>query len=122
MRLLLDTHILLWALNDDPALTPPQRQVLGAAEIIFVSAVSLWEISIKQALGKLDAPADLMEVIARTGCQPLAISWAHAMAAGRLPRLHGDPFDHLLIAQAQGEGLTLMSADRMIRRYDVAVV
>jgi PIN domain nuclease of toxin-antitoxin system len=119
MRLLLDTHIVLWSLADDPNLRPAVRAAMEGAEALYVSAVSVWEIAVKRALGKLRAPDDLPDVLARTGVRPLAISWAHGAAAGALPPHHADPFDRLLIAQAQGEGLRLVTEDRAFRRYDV---
>lgn len=121
MRLLLDTHILLWALNDDPRLTAAMRERLGAADTLIVSAVSIWEISIKRASGKLLVRGDVMETARRAGCRPLPVTWAHGDAAGRLPLHHADPFDRLLIAQARTEDLTLISADRQFRAYDVAL-
>ena len=89
------------------------------AETLFVSAVTIWEVSVKRALGKLTAPANLADTLRRTGMQPLSITWDHAAAAGALPPHHSDPFDRLLIAQAQLEGLRLMSEDRAFRRYDI---
>ena len=119
MKLLLDTHIVLWALNDDPALKPAMRTSIQTAEVVFVSAVSIWEIAVKRSLGKLEVPDNLAELVLRAGCQPLPISWAHAADAGQLPRHHKDPFDHLLIAQARCEGLALATVDRMFRQYKV---
>ncbi len=122
MKLLLDTHILVWSLMDDPRLKGHYRRALEGAEEIHVSAVSIWEIGIKQALGKLQIDGDIMTMIRRTNCLPLVVTWDHAIAAGLLPRHHDDPFDRLLIAQARCEGLTLVSADRMVRRYDVPLI
>ena len=124
MRLLLDTHILLWWLADDSALPAPIKAAIGAPEAeVFASAVSAWEIAIKQALGRLDFPiAEISTIIERAGLKPLGIAIDHAVRAGGLPPHHGDPFDRMLIAQAQHEGLTLVSVDGMIRRYAVAVL
>ncbi len=122
MKLLLDTHILVWSLMDDPRLKGHYRRALEGAEEIHVSAVSIWEIGIKQALGKLQIDGDIMTMIRRTNCLPLVVTWDHGIAAGLLPRHHDDPFDRLLIAQARCEGLTLVSADRMVRRYDVPLI
>ena len=92
MTLLLDTHALLWWLADEPALTPVARTAIRAAgTLVFVSATTAWEISIKQALGKLEAPDDLEAALAASRFQPLPITVAHAIAAGRLPRHHDDP-------------------------------
>lgn len=122
MKVLLDTHVLLWALGDDPRLSADHRAIISGPGALFVSAATVWEIAIKRALGKLTAPADLTRTIAQAGCQPLAITWRHAEAAGALPPLHADPFDRLLIAQAQVEGLALATADRAIAAYTVETV
>ena len=124
MRLLLDTHILLWWLADDPALSKRARTVIGDPESeVFVSAATAWEISIKQAIGKLIFPMDrLAASIAEAGFIPLAIEVPHAILAGALPRHHADPFDRMLVAQANHEGLSLVTADPLIRAYAVAVL
>ncbi len=122
MKLLLDTHILVWSLMDDPRLKGRYRRALEGAKEIHVSAVSIWEIGIKQALGKLQIDGDIIMIIRRTNCLPLVVTWDHGIAAGLLPRHHDDPFDRLLIAQARCEGLTLVSADRIVRRYDVPLI
>jgi PIN domain nuclease of toxin-antitoxin system len=119
VRLLLDTHIVLWSLSDDAKLRPEVRAAMTEAEALFVSAVSIWEIAVKRALGKLRAPQDLAEVLLRTGVRPLSVTWAHAAAVAELPPHHGDPFDRLLIAQAKGEGLTMVTEDRSFAPYDV---
>ena len=119
MRLLLDTHIVLWALADDPRLALSQRTTMREAEALHVSAVTIWEVAVKRALGKLKAPEDFPEVVRRTGMIPLSISWDHAAEAGALPPHHADPFDRLLIAQARVERLTMMTADRAFRSYEV---
>ena len=123
MRLLLDTHVLLWALADDARLTRQVRDVIvdGSNEVL-VSAVSVWEITIKTALGTLEAPKDLLEAVADAAFTPLPISPDHALRAGRLPRHHDDPFDRMLVAQAAGEGLTLVSADRRLADYEVELL
>ncbi|MGL4236844.1 type II toxin-antitoxin system VapC family toxin [Tabrizicola sp.] len=117
--ILLDTHILLWALADDPRLTHRARSLLERAEIRFLSAASVWEIEIKRALGKLWIDGDIVDVAGRAGFAPLAITWEHAAEAGRLPPHHADPFDRLLIAQARIENLPILSADRQFAAYDV---
>lgn len=123
MKLLLDTHVLLWALLDDPALPRAHAALLrDDSHDIHVSAATIWEIGIKRALGKLAVPEDFTDVIAQTGCAALPIRFAHAEAAASLPRHHGDPFDRMLIAQARVEGLTLLSADSAMRLYDVDVI
>ena len=121
MKLLLDTHMLLWALNDDPKLTLQARKALDDAQDRIVSAVSIWEISIKRALGKLRIDGDPIRYAKAAGCIPLSITWSHGDIAGSLPPYHADPFDRLLIAQAQSEGLTILTADRMFKHYDVSI-
>lgn len=123
MRLLLDTHILLWWLDDAPALPAAMRTAISDVRSeIFVSVATIWEIAIKAALGKLDFPiARMSEILVEAGCLPLPIQIEHAVAAASLPVHHGDPFDRMLVAQAQREGLTIVTVDPMIRRYAVAV-
>lgn len=121
VKLLLDTHILLWALVEDARLRPHQAAAIGEGEL-YLSAASLWEIGIKRALGKLDVPETVAEVARAAGCRPLPITWAHAEAAAALPPHHADPFDRMLIAQARAERLTLVSADTVFQRYEVDLV
>jgi PIN domain nuclease of toxin-antitoxin system len=122
VNLLIDTHILLWWLGDDPALPPWATSVIADPEhVVVVSAASVWEISIKQSNGRLDAPDDLVAAIADE-FTTLPMTAAHAMAAGRLPAHHVDPFDRILVAQAMLEGLTLVSVDRRFADYDVALL
>ncbi|MFO8076747.1 MAG: type II toxin-antitoxin system VapC family toxin [Egibacteraceae bacterium] len=123
MRLLLDTHVLLWALADDPSLSTAARAaIVDGRNRVVASAVSAWEITIKRSLGKLRTPADLAEAVAAHRFTPLAVSLEHALAVGALPDLHRDPFDRLLVAQAGVEGLTIVTRDRAIARYDVDVL
>lgn len=124
MRLLLDTHIFLWWLDDAPALPATARAAIGDVRSeLFVSVASAWEISIKRALGKLDFPtARISEILVEAGFLSLPIQLDHAIAAAELPPHHGDPFDRMLVAQAQREGLTIVTAAPMIRRYAVAVL
>ena len=124
MNLLLDTHVFLWWLADDPALDAEARQAIrDPAAIVHVSAASLWEISIKEALGKLDVEsADLAAEVPANGFVELAISGRHALAAGALPRHHDDPFDRMLVAQASLEGLTLVTRDPAMAAYEVSVL
>lgn len=123
MRLLLDTHILLWWLADSPKLKKKSREIISDENnIILISAVTAWEIAIKKALGKLDAPENLNEVIERSQFEPLNISIVHATQAGKLPKHHEDPFDRMLIAQAIEEQLTVMSHDEQFTQYDVALI
>jgi PIN domain nuclease of toxin-antitoxin system len=120
VTILLDTHILLWWLADDQRLPSHAAVAIGDPDSeVVVSAASAWEISIKQASGRLDAPDDLLDAIAANDFRSLAITAAHAVAAGRLPPHHADPFDRMLIAQAQIEGFTLVSVDGHFADYDV---
>ena len=120
MNLLLDTHTLIWTLADNPELAAAAREaIVDGNNIVFVSAVSVWEISIKRVLGKLDAPDTLLEEIERHRFTPLEIALAHADRAGKLPPIHLDPFDRMLIAQAQSEQLTLVTRDAEIQKYAV---
>jgi len=123
VKVLLDTHILLWWLADDEHL--PARAAATIADPdteVVVSAASAWEISIKQAAGRLDAPEDLLDAVVANDFGTLAISADHAIAAGRLPPHHADPFDRMLIAQAGIEGLTLVSVDRRFSDYEVELL
>ena len=123
MRLLLDTRILLWWLADDRRLPSPAAVVIEDPDNeVVVSAVSAWEITIKQAAGRLEAPDDLLSALAANEFGALAITAAHAVAAGRLPPHHADPFDRMLIAQAQIDGFTLVSVDGRFSDYDVEVL
>ncbi|HZQ27964.1 MAG TPA: type II toxin-antitoxin system VapC family toxin [Acidimicrobiales bacterium] len=120
MRLLLDTHILLWWLADDPSLPARARDSISdPGTEVLVSAATVWEIAIKRASGKLDAPDDLLEALEANAFDTLAITAAHALAAGELPAHHADPFDRMLIAQAQAETLTLVSVDARLGDYEV---
>jgi PIN domain nuclease of toxin-antitoxin system len=123
VRLLLDTHALLWWLSDDPALSQVARAAIARPDAdVAVSAASGWEVSIKSALGKLTAPNDLEAQLARHRFRPLAITVGHALMAGSLPRHHDDPFDRMLVAQAGSEGLTLVTRDPRIGLYGVPTI
>jgi PIN domain nuclease of toxin-antitoxin system len=124
VRLLLDSHILLWWLMDDPALPAEAKTAIGDPNSeIFVSAATAWELAIKCALGRLEFPIGQMAaVLDEAGFTPLGIEVEHAVTAGALPHHHHDPFDRMLIAQAQQEGLTIVTVDSTIRRYAVSVL
>ncbi|MGH8909273.1 MAG: type II toxin-antitoxin system VapC family toxin [Egibacteraceae bacterium] len=121
MRLLLDTHVVLWWLADSPALSGQAASAIERGGG-YVSAASVWEIAIKRALGKLEAPEDLAEVVDASNLLRLPIQFEHALIVGALPHHHRDPFDRMLIAQAQHEGLTLVTSDALIMRYPVRVL
>jgi PIN domain nuclease of toxin-antitoxin system len=123
VRLLLDSHVLLWSLADSPELRRELKQeIKDPGNDVMVSAASVWEIAIKKRLGKLDAPDDLLEAIEACDFTALSITVVHAMAAASLPRHHDDPFDRMLIAQAQSEGLVLVTRDRHFTAYEVEVL
>ncbi len=121
MNLLLDTHVLLWVATRDPRLgSAAAESIRDGARLVFVSAASAWEIAIKRALGKLDAPADLGAVLRAYRFTPLDVTIDHGLGVEALPPLHRDPFDRMLVAQARTEGLTLVSNDARLAAYDVA--
>ena len=123
MELLLDTHALIWILSDDPQLAAEARDAIVDPEtFVAVSPASAWEIEIKRALGKLDAPNDLVQQVAGARFVPLSITLEHAVAAGGLPPHHRDPFDRMLIAQAQLEGLTIVTRDPRFQPYAVTTI
>lgn len=122
MRLLLDTHTLIWWAHDRPVAAEAADAVRAPENSVFVSAASIWEAAIKVHIGKLELEVDLAAGSAEHGFEPLAITLVHAAAAGRLPTHHGDPFDRMLIAQAQLEGLTLVTRAPVFDSYAVAVL
>lgn len=117
MGLLLDTHIVLWWLLDDPSLSEDFKSRLDEDPDVYVSAATLWELSIKQFAGTLTEPPNLPEEVRDSGFRPLPISLEHALVAGRLPLVHRDPFDRMLISQAKCEGLVLATHDPAIQKY-----
>lgn len=123
MRLLLDTHVVLWALGDPPSLADRARAAIGdPSNIVVVSAASLWEISTQRTAGKLSVPDDFFDEVWAAGFEPLPISSEHAWAAGGLPLHHRDPFDRMLVAQAQLEGFTIVTGDSKLAAYQVAIL
>jgi PIN domain nuclease of toxin-antitoxin system len=120
MSLLLDTHILLWWLSDDRALPPLARDAIADPDaVVVVSAATAWEIAIKKSAGRLVAPDDLLSMLEDNDFDELPITASHALVAGGLPPHHADPFDRMLIAQAQTDSLTLVSVDRRFPAYGV---
>lgn len=123
MTLLLDTHILLWWLDGNAILPSPAVEAIADPDTtVVVSAATAWEIAIKKAVGRLEAPDDLLEALEVNDFETLAITADHALAAGELPGHHADPFDRMLIAQAHAEGLTVVSVDSRFVDYDVQLL
>jgi PIN domain nuclease of toxin-antitoxin system len=123
MRLLLDTHIFLWAVSDDKRLTKEARSIIRSAQGVYVSAASIWEISVKAALGKIDAdPTELIAAIGDAGFVSLPVSVEHAAQVKSLALHHADPFDRMLVAQAVHEPLHLLTADRLLVAYSPLVL
>ncbi len=121
-RLLLDTPVFLWWRTADARLTAPVQRAIAEAEWVYVSAATAWELAIKAALGRLRLPDSVAAGVRQSGFEPLPITFQHAEAAAALPPHHGDPFDRMLVAQARLEGLTLVTHDGNIPRYDVPVL
>ena len=122
MIILLDTHALLWFLNDDEKLPPEIRGIIEGDTQVFVSIASFWEIAIKNSIGKLPLKCTVTEMLAfckQLDMHVLQIEPAHLERLKSLPQIHGDPFDRLLICQAQEESLTLVTRDENIPKYDV---
>lgn len=119
---LLDTHVIIWALDGAPQLSATHRDILASDEPCVISVVSLWEMFIKIGIGKLDIRDDYLSVIEDTGFAMLDIAYDHTLAIRALPLHHRDPFDRMLVAQAQVEGLTILSTDSRIKSYGVEVI
>ena len=121
--ILLDTHVLLWWLADDAKLPRWMRQRIADPEALcFVSAATIWEIGIKRALGKLDAPSGLIPILAEEGFRHLHITLDHAQTAAALPLLHRDPFDRMLIGQALVESLAIATLDPAFVDYSAQLL
>lgn len=124
MNLLLDTHVFLWAVDNNPNLSPKARSaIVDGRNVVFVSAATAWEITIKKGIGKLNIPqGDYLEELRLHRFTPLDITTEHALAIEDLPSYHKDPFDRLLLAQAQMEKLTLVTRDPRFKAYDVQII
>ena len=123
MHLLLDTHTLIWWLANNPTLSDTAFDAIASSNnLVFISAASVWEIAIKKSLGKLQAPDDLKQQLEKQRFTSLPINIDHALAIKELPYHHKDPFDRILIAQAMYEQLTIVSRDRLIAAYDIAII
>jgi PIN domain nuclease of toxin-antitoxin system len=121
-RLLLDTHVFLWWRSEPSRLTPEARSSIATADVVFVSVASAWEAAIKISLGRLDLPAPVEAGVLASGFEKLLITFPHTEQVARLPPHHRDPFDRMLVAQAQAEGLTLVTHDRLLKPYDVEIL
>ena len=123
MNLLLDTHVLLWWLSDASTLSEKSRTAIADGKnLVFVSAVSVWEIRIKEALNKLKIPANFKSVLAVQHFDSLDITHEHAHAIKDLPAYHSDPFDRMLVAQAKVEGFTLVTRDVHLKKYRIPIL
>ena len=123
MNLLLDTHVLLWWLDDNPTLSKKAKAAIADGKnLVFISTSVIWEIRIKQALGKIKVPDDFRKVLDEQPFEMLNISAEHAHAIGELPPHHRDPFDRMLVAQAKVEGLTIITRDKNIKKYKVPFI
>ncbi len=123
MNFLLDTHVLIWALENNPTLSDSARNsIISGENMVFVSSASVWEIGIKRSLGKLNAPDNLQEELKLHRFTPLNITHEHADTAARLPLIHKDPFDRMLVAQAMVENLIVITRDEQIGMYSVKTI
>jgi PIN domain nuclease of toxin-antitoxin system len=123
MNLLLDTHVVLWWLDDNPSLSSRARSAVADSDnTVFISAAVIWEIRIKQALGKLKLPRNLRDVLDRQPFTSLPITAEHAHAVSELPAYHRDPFDRILLAQAKVERLTFVTHDKGLRQYQIPIL
>jgi len=120
VKLLLDTHVLIWLFEENPCLNSKARTLLAdRAHALTVSVVSVWEISIKQALGRLQVPDNIVALLELNRVRLLPVSVEHAYAVRSLPLLHGDPFDRMLVTQALLEDLTIVTHDKNVQAYPV---
>lgn len=124
MKLLLDTHVVLWCLADDPRLGPDARELIRDPEnAVFVSAASVWEMAIKRAIGRLDIDlVRLEDALDAMGFAPLSISHHHSLGVAELPAHHNDPFDRMLVAQSLHDGMRLVTHDAAVARYGTALL
>lgn len=126
MKLLLDTQVFLWVINNQKLSQRARAAFLDTSNLLFLSAASYWEICIKQSVGKLGLAEDWQQSFERemraNDIRWLSIEKAHCQAIGALPWIHRDPFDRLLIGQALHEGMTILTADEQIHQYDVATI
>ena len=118
MRILLDTHLVIWALSEPNKLSDEAKNLINDADQLFVSSASIWEMAIKASLGKLEADLDAITAeLNKLGILELAISWQHAKQVKLLPHHHRDPFDRLIVSQAMCEPLVLLTHDKILAKY-----
>jgi PIN domain nuclease of toxin-antitoxin system len=122
MRLLVDTQVFLWWRTNSPRREEEARQAIARAEVVLLSAASAWEIAIRVGLGKLRIPGPLEEAVEASGFGKLSIDFRHSVAVSTLPPHHSDPVDRMLIAQAQGDGLTVVTHDRQFEPYRIPIL
>jgi PIN domain nuclease of toxin-antitoxin system len=122
LNLLLDTHVALWWFDDNSRLRRDARTAINNADRALVSMASAWEYAIKAALGRLRLPEPFALALERSGFEPLPIGFEHVEHVVTLPHHHGDPFDRMLVAQAQVEGLTVVTDDRYFEAYGVSII
>lgn len=123
MNLLLDTHVLLWWLDANPSLSEKAKTTIAdGSNLVLISAAVIWEIRIKQALGKLEIPTNFRQTLDRQPFEMLPITAEHAHTVGDLPPIHRDPFDRMLIAQAKVERLTIVTRDTNIKQYKIPII
>jgi len=123
MNLLIDGHVLCWWIGDQPQLADaPRAAIADPGNLVFVSTATVWELAIKRAAGRLELDVDLRGELETNRFETLPIGLEHALAAAALPLHHNDPFDRMLVAQAQIERLTIVTRDRRIADYSVPVL
>ncbi len=123
MRILLDTHVVLWWANDPDQLAGEARAMIAdGSNDVFLSSASVWEAAIKTAAGRLSTPTPIEEAASTGGLRELAIKWRHARRAAALPPFHRDPFDRMLVAQALEEELVLITRDPLVQQYSAPTV
>jgi PIN domain nuclease of toxin-antitoxin system len=123
VRLLLDTHVLLWLMEENPLLKRNARSLIADASEVYVSSASLWEIAIKWRLRKIEEdPQTVLDQLDEAGLRELQVTNRHAVATGKLPLLHHDPFDRLLVAQAITEPMRLLTSDDRLLAYSELVI
>lgn len=123
MRILLDTHALIWLMEANPRLNDNARALITNADEVYVSSAGIWEVAIKVRLGKIKTdPQRLFELAQKAGLKELQVSARHAIATRSLPLVHADPFDRLLVAQAISEPMHLLTADAKLAEYSRLVI